>query len=150
MDREYTYLAEELQKKGIRPSHQRLKILEYFHMYNSHPTVDEIYKELKPTMPTLTKATIYNTLKILVEEELISEVHIEDNEVRYDLHAKSHGHFKCLQCGSIYDFHIEIGKVPTDGLDEFQVETRNVYFKGTCPKCLLNKESSNERRKRNE
>ena len=140
MDQKYTYLAEELKKKGIRPSHQRLKILEYFHMHNNHPTVEEIYKELKPTMPTLTKATIYNTLKIYVEEQLVNEVHIEDNEVRYDLYAKSHGHFKCLQCGRIFDFQIEIEKVLTGGLDEFQVETKNVYFKGICPRCLSNNE----------
>ena len=139
MDQKYAYLAKELQSKGIRPSHQRLKILEYFHIHNTHPTVEEIFKELKPAMPTLTKATIYNTLKVFVKEKLVNEVHIEDNEVRYDLHAKSHGHFKCLQCGSIYDFQIEIEKMPTGGLDEFQVETKNVYFKGICPRCLINK-----------
>ncbi len=139
MDRKYTYLADELTSNNIRPSHQRLKILEYFHLHNNHPTVEEIYKELKPTMPTLTKATIYNTLKIFVEEKLVNEVHIEDNEVRYDLQAKSHGHFKCSQCGAIYDFHIEMDQIPVEGLDEFQVDIRNVYFKGVCPKCLSDK-----------
>jgi len=139
MDRKYTYLADELISKNIRPSHQRLKILEYFHLHHNHPTVEEIYKKLKPTMPTLTKATIYNTLKIFVEEQLVDEVHIEDNEVRYDLRAKCHGHFKCNRCGAIYDFQIEMDKIPVEGLNEFQVETRNVYFKGVCPKCLSNK-----------
>ena len=139
MDREYTYLADELISKNVRPSHQRLKILEYFHMHNSHPTVEEIYKELKPTMPTLTKATIYNTLKIFVKEKLIREVNIEDNEVRYDLYSKPHGHFKCIECGAIYDFPIDIDKVAVRDLDGFQIETKNVYFKGTCSRCLLNK-----------
>ncbi|MBN2853357.1 MAG: transcriptional repressor [Clostridia bacterium] len=131
-------MAEELQNKGIRPSHQRLKVLEYFHMYNNHPTVEEIYQELKPTMPTLTKATIYNTLKIFVEKKFVDEVHIEDNEVRFDLHSKNHGHFKCTQCGTIYDFQIEMDQVPVEDLNEFQIETKNVYFKGVCPKCLSN------------
>lgn len=144
MDQKYTYLADELVRKNIRPSHQRLKILEYFHLHHNHPTVEDIYKELKATMPTLTKATIYNTLKVFVEKQLVDEVHIEDNEVRYDLHTKSHGHFKCSQCGVIYDFKIEMDQFPTEGLDEFHIETRNVYFKGVCPKCLLNKITKNE------
>jgi Fe2+ or Zn2+ uptake regulation protein len=139
MDRKYTYLADELISKNVRPSHQRLKILEYFHLHNSHPTVEEIYKELKPTMPTLTKATIYNTLKIFVKEKLIREVNIEDNQVRYDLYSKPHGHFKCTECGAIYDFPIDIDKISVKDLDGFQVETKNVYFKGTCSRCLLNK-----------
>lgn len=136
MNKNYLHLSETLEEAGIRPSHQRLKILEYFHIHHNHPTVDDIFKYLKQSVPTITKATIYNNLKVFTEKELIVEVHIEDNEVRYELFYKSHGHFKCVQCGTIYDFNIEIDKIPTSGLSEFQIDNKNIYFRGVCPKCL--------------
>lgn len=138
MDEKYLHLTKELQKKKIRPSHQRLKILEYFHQNSEHPTVDDVYKQLKQKMPTITKATIYNNLKIFVRSQLVVEVHIEDNEVRYELITKSHGHFKCIECGTIYDFTTEVDDIPTGGLNEFRIDDKNVYFRGVCPKCLLN------------
>jgi Fe2+/Zn2+ uptake regulation proteins len=136
MDKKYLYLSDELIKKNIRPSHQRLKILEYFYIYHNHPTVDEIFNTLKKSMPTLSKATIYNTLKAFVQERIVEEIFIDDNEVRYELRAKSHGHFKCRKCGTIYDFDIAIDEIPAGGLNEFKVEDKSVYFKGVCPKCL--------------
>lgn len=136
MDNKYLQLSGELEKVEIRPSHQRLNILEYFYIHRNHPTVDDIYKYLKPKMPTITKATIYNSLKIFIEKQLIVDVHIEDNEVRYELSCKRHGHFKCIKCGTIYDFSIEIDEMPTSGLNEFQIDNKNVYFRGVCPKCL--------------
>lgn len=135
MDKNYLYLSDELTKKNIRPSQQRLKILEYFYLHRNHPTVDMIYNALKPKMPTLTKATIYNTLKVFIQNQLVNEVHIEDNEIRYDLPSKNHGHFKCKKCGAIYDFDIDIDEAPVGGLDFFQIENKSVYFKGICPKC---------------
>ena len=136
MNQNYCYLADELANRSIRPSHQRLKILEYFHLHGNHPTAYQIYEELKPKMPTLTKATIYNTLKTFVEKKLVEEVYIEDNEVRYDLSTKNHGHFKCKKCGAIYDFGIAIESMPTVGLHDFWIESKKVCFKGICDKCL--------------
>jgi Fur family peroxide stress response transcriptional regulator len=138
MDKKYLYLSDELIKKNIRPSHQRLKILEYFHMYHNHPTADEIFNMLKKRMPTISKATIYNTLKAFVQEKILEEILIDDNEVRYDLCSKSHGHFKCRKCGAIYDFDLSLDEIPSNGLDNYKIENRSVYFKGICPKCLKN------------
>jgi len=136
MEQKYLNLSTKLEEKEIRPTHQRLKLLEYFYEHPNHPTVDDIFRALKPHMPTMTKATIYNNLKLFVQKGIIVEVHIEDNEVRYELAVKSHGHFKCIDCGTIYDFGAEIDELPTTGLDEFQIDNKNVYFRGVCPKCL--------------
>ena len=136
MDTKYLHLSESLEKADIRPSHQRLKILEYFYIHQNHPTVDDIFQYLKNSMPTITKATIYNNLKIFIEKGLVVEVHIEDNEVRYEITRIPHGHFKCTKCGTIYDFAVKIDKIPTNDLEGFQIDNRNVYFRGVCPKCL--------------
>jgi Fur family peroxide stress response transcriptional regulator len=136
MDEKYVHLSDELVKRNIRPSHQRLKILEYFYLHQNHPTADEIFHVLKKNMPTLSKGTIYNTLKAFVQNKLVWEISIEENEARYDLYTRRHGHFKCNSCGAIYDFVIQIDELPVKGLSNFQIEDKSVYFKGICPKCL--------------
>lgn len=129
-------LSDELLKKEIRPSFQRIKVLEYLINQPYHPTVDQIYNGLKKEVPTLSKATVYNTLNLLLEARLARVVTIEDNETRYDLTMSNHGHFKCDLCGAIFDFKVNIDNFMSDELSEFKINEKNVYFKGVCPICL--------------
>lgn len=132
-------ISNKLKKNKIRLSYQRLKVLEYLSKNHGHPTVDQIFNDLRNEVPTLSKTTIYNTLIVLCEARLVRVVTIEDNETRYDLITKSHGHFKCVLCGKIYDFNINIDSFATEDLDNFKITDKDVYFKGVCPKCLENK-----------
>ncbi|MGI6778337.1 MAG: Fur family transcriptional regulator [Acetivibrionales bacterium] len=101
-------LKKELNTKSIRLSYQRLKVLEYLTKHQYHPTVDMIFTDLQKDIPTLSKTTIYNTLRILVEAGLVRVITIKDNETRYDITVKNHGHFMCESCGTIYDFNVDI------------------------------------------
>lgn len=132
-------LSEELIKKEIRPSHQRIKVFEYLITTQCHPTVDQIFNDLIKEVPTLSKATIYNTLNLLIKAKLVRVITIEDNETRYDISTSNHGHFKCELCGTIFDFTINIDNFMTDELSEFKINEKNVYFKGICPRCLKDK-----------
>lgn len=127
---------EELKKRNIQPSIQRLKVMEYLVQNRTHPTVDQIYIDLHRELPTLSKATVYNTLRVLVKANLVRVVTIEDNETRYDIQVDDHGHLKCDQCGRIYNFQITMNALESDDLDQFQIRERNVYFRGICPRCL--------------
>lgn len=132
-------LLNELKEKNIRLSHQRLKVLEYLTDNINHPTADQIYTGLHNEVPTLSKTTVYNTLNTLTEAGLVKVITIEDNEARYDINIHNHGHFKCEKCKKIYDFSIEFDKLETHELDGFQLNDKNIYFKGLCQQCLLNK-----------
>lgn len=134
-----SYLSDKLKKQNIKPSHQRLQILNFLISNPCHPTIDQIYCNLQSALPTLSKTTIYNTLKTFMKADLVQEITIENNEVRYDANTESHGHFKCNICGKIYDFNIGIEDIPAEGLSDFQIETKNVYFKGICKECLRKK-----------
>lgn len=125
-----------LQGKNIRLSHQRLKIFEYIYNNRTHPTVEEIYNDLHSDIPTLSKTTIYNTLKILVDVDLIKVINIEDNETRYDTVTGDHGHFKCESCGIIYDFDINFDSLDMDNLKDFKIHKKDVFLKGICPTCV--------------
>ncbi len=133
-----------LRERGVKPSHQRIKVLQHLRDVDTHPTVETIHSALLPQMATLSKTTVYNTLHVLVRAKLVRVVHIEDNEARYDATTGEHGHFKCETCGLVYDFDVDMAALAAADLGGFQVRDRNVYFKGICPKCLENKKQNEE------
>ncbi len=130
------YLTEQLKSKGIRPSFQRMKVLEYMHQIGGHPTVDEIFRALSGSIPTLSKVTIYNTLHTFVNTGLLRVVDIDDTEKRFDISLDNHGHFHCESCGAIYNFQVNIEQFSIEGLEQFSITQKNVYFKGLCPNCV--------------
>lgn len=135
-------LKNELKKRNIHLSYQRLKVLEYLTHNYCHPTADQIYTNLQKKIPTLSKTTVYNTLRVLTEAGLVRIITIEDNETRYDIETTLHGHFKCESCGTIYNFQIDIDLLRSNELDYFQINDKSVYFKGICPNCLSIKTKS--------
>jgi len=128
---------ESLHSKNIKPSYPRIKILEYLMNNHTHPTVDEIYLALVEEMPTLSKTTVYNTLKLFLDNELIKSISIENNESRYDATIHTHGHFKCECCGDIYDFDMNVDGLLSGDLHGFTIIEKSIYFKGICKKCSL-------------
>jgi Fe2+ or Zn2+ uptake regulation protein len=128
-------IKETLIRNNISPSYHRLKIYEYLLMNRVHPTVDRIYSDLIKNIPTLSKTTIYNTLKSFADKGLVSPITIENNEVRYDAAVHFHGHFKCLQCGELYDVELEKTDLP-EKIDGHTISEHHYYFKGICKNCL--------------
>lgn len=124
-----------LRSKGIKPSYQRIRIYEYLQTDTSHPTVDVIYKALLPEISTLSKTTVYNTLRQFAEKQIVQIVSMGDSELRYSLYSDFTGHFKCTQCGTIYDFDIEPVTIANVALDGFDINETQICLKGICPKC---------------
>ncbi|MZQ96363.1 MAG: transcriptional repressor [Acidaminobacter sp.] len=120
----------------VRPSQQRLMILEYLLTHHNHPSVDMIYNELLIKVPTLSRATVYNTLNLFLKAGLVRVLDIVENEARYDILTDFHGHFKCNTCGEIFNFRVIDEALVSEELKGFGIDDKNVYFKGTCPKCL--------------
>ncbi len=127
-------IKEYLSKHGIKPSEQRLLIYDYLHKHHNHPTADNIYMALTPNNKTLSKTTVYNTLKLFVSKGVATIVNIEDNEVRYDADTSIHGHFKCKNCGGLFDFTV-VNEIQTKGLDDFQIDEYHINLKGYCKVC---------------
>ncbi len=125
--------VEMLQKKGIRPSIIRIMVLEYLLEHRTHPTVEEVYEALLVKAPTISKTSIYNTLHLLAQNDIILEITIDPAKVRYDADTTLHGHFKCDNCLDIWDF--AVGQVQTSLSKEFDIKTKEIYFTGLCDKC---------------
>ena len=122
-------------KHNIQPSNYRIKVLECLSHTDNHPTAEELYQNLCELFPTVSKMSVYNTIEVLLDAQLIKRITIENNEVRYDSCLENHGHFKCESCGIIYNFEIELNQLAYRGLDHFDIESKDVYFKGLCSNC---------------
>jgi len=125
-----------LKQHDVKPSYQRMKIYDYLIEYDSHPTVDEIYQTLVDEIPTLSKTTVYNTLKLFLGKEIVRLITIEENENRYDADMSIHGHFKCLDCSKIYNIWLDLSNMKIEALDEFNINESHIYLKGSCHNCL--------------
>jgi Fe2+ or Zn2+ uptake regulation protein len=122
-------------KNNINVSYQRMKIMEYLIGNHNHPTVVDIYNDLKEQIPTFSKATVYNTMKLFEENNLVQSISIKEEEVRFDPDISFHGHFLCKECEKVYDFPVEIKGLKTSFEEEFNVENSYYFLKGFCPEC---------------
>ena len=130
-----------LKDKNLKVTPQRLAILKYLENHKTHPTADQIYKELKNKNPSLSKTTVYNSLDTLRQNNIIKSLTICGSEHRYDFDHDMHHHFLCTKCGNIYDINFRCPNIK-DIREEIESSGHRIdevhgYFKGTCKKCLL-------------
>ena len=131
-----TIIVKILRDKGISPSVQRVSILNYLRAHNTHPTVEEIYRDLSKEIPTLSKTTIYNTLILFSEAKIIQNFETDDNIMHYDGFTEQHAHFKCRNCGKIFD--MPFPEMEKSNLDGFNIDDIKLFYYGTCKECETN------------
>ncbi len=119
---------------SIKPSYQRIQVLSYLLCNHTHPTADIIYKALSDNIPAISRATVYNTLRLFASKGIVSTFSTDNIEMRYDILTESHGHFVCTKCKKIYNFPYTYQNKYM-GLDEFQIEEEEITLRGTCSSC---------------
>lgn len=132
------HFSQLLREKGLRPSYQRVRVLEFLNLNLHHPTAEDIYTALSPEIPSLSRTTIYNTLHAFAEYGLVNCLSIDGVETRYDIMLERHGHFKCEQCGRLTNFQVDADQLEVKGLERFKIRHKNVVFCGLCPQCINN------------
>ena len=126
-----------LKEHGIAPSLQRIKILEFLEKNRIHPTADMIYQALVRGIPTLSKTTVYNTLKALTEKGVLVALSLFENEVRYEFNTEPHIHFKCIKCNKIYDIFEPFECLKNKEIEGHKVLEHHINLKGICKNCRL-------------
>ena len=123
-----------LMKHNIRPSIIRIMIYDFLKGTKSHPTVDEIYHRILPEAPTLSRTTVYNSVKLFSEKGLLKILPIDGIQIRYDADTAFHGHFYCENCKKVFDF--ELDSSTESGLDGFNIQQKEVFYSGCCKACF--------------
>ena len=125
-----------LKKHDIRPLPNMVAIMKYLLENYNHPTIEQIYNDLLPSMPTLSKTTVYKTLKLFCDKKAVNALFIDEKNVRYEAHIYTHAHFRCKRCGAIHDVPLKDTDVtPFRGPKDLHPEETHIYFLGKC-NCL--------------
>ena len=114
---------------------QRAVILEVIRSDMCHHTAEEIFALAKEKLPTISRATVYNNLKALEEEQIIRRINGEDGSARYDKSYIPHGHLFCIECGFIYDFDIPEFTSTLRKYSEAVIDSYELSARGVCPTC---------------
>jgi len=146
-DVKFDKFKEMLKAKGLKVTNQRIYVLEALQEADGkHLTVEEIYNIVKKSHPEIGLATVYRTIQILKELNLIDRINFDDGSERYEI-AKAyepgqkrhhHHHMICLKCGNVFEFEDDMMEALEDSISKktgFKVIDHEVKLYGYCKKC---------------
>ena len=120
-------LAEVLRRYGINPTHQRIEIAYALFSSREHLSADQVLAIVNERHPETSRATVYNTLNLFVERQLIREVIVDPSRVFYDANTRPHYHIYDVESGRLTDIDasaVEVRGLPplppgmvTEGMD---------------------------------
>lgn len=120
---------------------QRQIILETLQKFDTHPTVEEVYIEVHKKHPTISKVTVYRNLRQLADNCEIRQVLLPGGLERYDKRPDHHYHFKCRNCGALFDVDIDYRGDMDETVRQkygFRIDEHDVVFQGICSECEKN------------
>jgi Fe2+ or Zn2+ uptake regulation protein len=128
-----------LSDRGLNVTAQRIAIAEYVLNSRDHPSAEETYQAVSASLPVVSKATVYNTLNLLVKEGLVNVISLQEGGVHYDPWLPSHCHFLDTRTNRIFDVPPDQVKTIQHRLDpsRYQVDDVQVIFRGR----ILDKDS---------
>ncbi len=120
----------------IKQTPQRLAIIEYLNDNRIHPSASDVYKAVSEKFPTMSFATVYNTLEKLKEKGLVIELSIDMGKKRFDSDLRPHHHLICVKCREIFDVFSDFNlELPKEEFDGFDIIGNHVDFYGICKEC---------------
>ncbi len=135
-----------LREKGLNVTTQRLLVLEVLANHkDEHLTAEDIYELVKEDDPEIGMATIYRTVQLLMEMQLVDRINLDDGRERYEIgeyyqgeERHHHHHLICRTCGAVIPFKDDL----LDDLEKriedetgFHVLDHELKFYGQCAKC---------------
>lgn len=125
-------------EKKLKLTPQRLAVYQYLKGTLEHPSAETIYKALQPNYPTMSLATVYKTLKTLVEIGLVQELNVGEGNFRYDANYHEHAHVQCVNCGKVEDIDFIDFSYLNNLVEEktnYKIKFNKLFFYGECNEC---------------
>jgi Fur family ferric uptake transcriptional regulator len=129
-----------MERKGLRSTNQRRLVSEVFFRTGGHLSIDDMLALVRKRDPKVGYATVYRTLKLLVECGLANERQFDDSGTRFEVaHSDSHhDHLICLECKRIIEFEDAQIERLQDALAKrygFKLKSHKHELYGVCEKC---------------
>lgn len=131
-------VTEILRNHGLKVTPQRLAVYSTLYDMENHPTVEMLYQKLQPDHPTMSLATVYKALQVLVHVGLVQQLNMGEDSFRYDAKTMQHSHVRCTKCNRVDDVldvddDMVMGSVAAK--TSYRLTGRQMYFFGLCSKC---------------
>jgi Fe2+ or Zn2+ uptake regulation protein len=144
-DERATGMLRDLKRAGLKLTPQRIAIVRLFAGDESHPTAQDLFERLRPTFPSMSFATVYNTLDTLARAGLAGVVRLpgkRGDAARFDPNTTAHHHAVCDGCGAVLDIAASTLS-PTPGALKklrraapgFAVHAVERIYRGLCAEC---------------
>jgi Fur family peroxide stress response transcriptional regulator len=117
---------------------QREVVLQVIRDSEKHLTANEVFDEAKDLLPTISFATVYNSLRYLKEAGHITEIQFGSGANRFDRMTSRHDHAICVKCGKLVDMELEIPSeliAIAENFSQFKLESIELTLRGLCPEC---------------
>jgi Fe2+ or Zn2+ uptake regulation protein len=132
-------LREAFRKTGRRLTSQRRLILDILTESDEHLEADAVHERARNRAPGLSLATVYRTLAVLTELDLVEEHRLGEGHSHYEaVREEPHYHFTCQQCGKVIEFDAPLVGEIKRGLCKrmgFRVTRTHLHLTGTCKEC---------------
>jgi Fur family ferric uptake transcriptional regulator/Fur family peroxide stress response transcriptional regulator len=133
-----TNYAKLLKNSGLKATFQRIHILENIESAG-HSTIDEIYEKVVKIHPSLSLATVYKNIILMVENALLIEVPISGKKSKFELLKDEHIHLICMDCGEVIDKNhtsrMAIAFNTMTQQEKFTVQKQQINLYGVCLHC---------------
>lgn len=132
-----TRVVAELREAGLKVTPQRLAVFRALWGDETHPTAHEIYERLQDSFPTMSFATVYNTLDALAAIGRVQPLSVGGGATRFDPNVEPHHHSICDRCGAVRD--VPFDSHQTEGaptvVSGFRVRRVERLYRGLCADC---------------
>ena len=141
-------MLEGVRAAGLKLTPQRMAIVRELAADESHPTAQELYERLRPSLPTMSFATVYNTLDALSAAGLCAALSLSPGSGRFDPNMRPHHHLVCDACGAVRDLPLASGppaaapeeasfrRAATRAAPGFEVRSVERILRGLCAACV--------------
>ena len=129
-----------LKDENLKMTPQRVEVFRQVCDSNEHQESEEIFISLRKRDVNISRATVYRTMDILYQHDLVQRMDIGDGKWRYEhwLDCNQHDHLICIRCGTIVEFiNTQIEEIQNDVAEKFDYElVRHVHqLFGLCKQC---------------
>jgi len=124
--------------KDLGLTRQREVVLQVIRDEPEHLTANEVFDKAKNLLPSISFATVYNSLRYLKEAGHIAEISFGNGASRFDSMTSRHDHAICTKCGKLVDMELELPAELVNLAAEFsrfQPESLELTLRGICPDC---------------
>lgn len=118
---------------------QRQAVLQVINDSEEHLTANEVFDNARRLLPSISFATVYNSLRYLKQEGLIGEVRFGTVATRYDRNLARHDHAICNNCEKLVDLDLSIPNglmIEAAERSKFKAESIELTLRGLCPDCI--------------